>query len=583
LAAAREEAKDILDRYAKRHKDEIGLGEFYRLRLEAEARAGNLVEAADLARRDRQLMARRLAPYLAKLTAGEQLRFFRLQDDPALHSALRLGVRDPRLHAASAEWLLNGKAKIAEVMAQIYQSGKAGKDFQEFQQCSQRQAYLLHGPRRGDKVRLELLEVEKQKRDLAAARAVMLQQRWYTVEEVRKSLAPDEAFLDVFAVRLPGGRQVYYAWVVTADAAPRVVKLGDAATINKFVADFQAHLQSCIAPDVGLFDTIGPVAAEEALRRDCLGPLSLRILPRLWEVAGGKTRWAVSPDGPLWNLPWGALVLPRSGKYAAEEITFRYVISGRSLAERRPVAAGLGEPWILGNPAFDRPPGGAKGWVRSVAPELEPLQFSGPEGREVAASLAAMFRTKPAVQDIRTTKEGLLKAHRPRVVYLATHGFSPLPVRGLPVDDPLLSCGVAFAGWDFAPDGKVNREKSLPGLLTGAEVLGIDLQGTELVVLSACKTGTASTPQYGQSPADLRHAFHLAGARAVVSSLWSVDDKSTRELLVAFMRGWAGPAKMDKASALTAAQRELIDRMRKDPKLMQAHPIFWALFTLSGS
>jgi CHAT domain-containing protein len=81
---------------------------------------------------------------------------------------------------------------------------------------------------------------------------------------------------------------------------------------------------------------------------------------------------------------------------------------------------------------------------------------------------------------------------------------------------PLLSCALAFAGWNYLPPGS---DASLPGMMTGAEVLGIDLRGTELVVLASCAAGREELT-YGQSPANLRHAFHLAGARAVVSALW---------------------------------------------------------------
>src|SRR5207249_1123171 len=106
----------------------------------------------------------------------------------------------------------------------------------------------------------------------------------------------------------------------------------------------------------------------------------------------------------------------------------------------------------------------------------------------------------------------------PRVVYLTTHGFSSLmdgfglpitrPGDEVPQVDPLLGCGLAFAGLNFIPDGKSAATQVYPGLLTGAEVLAVDLRGTELAVLSACQTGTGKRGKtsFGQSPADLRHA-----------------------------------------------------------------------------
>jgi CHAT domain-containing protein len=114
-------------------------------------------------------------------------------------------------------------------------------------------------------------------------------------------------------------------------------------------------------------------------------------------------------------------------------------------------------------------------------------------------------------------------------------------------------------------------------------VLAVDLHGTDLVVLSACQTGTGKKGKmsFGQSPADLRHAFHLAGARSVVSSLWSVDDEATKDLMVSFMESYARRPDGDKAEALAKAQRDMIAKRRRDLE-HDAHPYFWAGFTLSG-
>jgi CHAT domain-containing protein len=204
------------------------------------------------------------------------------------------------------------------------------------------------------------------------------------------------------------------------------------------------------------------------------------------------------------------------------------------------------------------------------------------EGRRVAACLKGALGIDVRVQQERVSKDEFLGLKvPPRLVYLATHGFFVPPAAGLPVDDPLLCCGIAFAGHNVVPAGKGKKAGSLPGLLTGAEVLAANLRGTDLVVLSACESGTGQAP-YGQSPADLRHAFHLAGARAVVSSLWSVADRHTRGLLVPFIESLARQGRADKAEALNEAQRRKIKELRASPD-RHAHPFFWAAFTLSGA
>ena len=50
----------------------------------------------------------------------------------------------------SAEWLINGKAMVAEAMAQLAEQGPAA-DYGKFEHAIQRQAYLLYGEPNGDR------------------------------------------------------------------------------------------------------------------------------------------------------------------------------------------------------------------------------------------------------------------------------------------------------------------------------------------------------------------------------------------------------------------------------------------------
>ncbi|ATB38980.1 hypothetical protein CYFUS_004419 [Cystobacter fuscus] len=114
-------------------------------------------------------------------------------------------------------------------------------------------------------------------------------------------------------------------------------------------------------------------------------------------------------------------------------------------------------------------------------------------------------------------------------------------------------------------------------LATAAELAGLDLWGTQLVVLSACDTGRSQV-RLGQGIYGLRRALVIAGAETVIMSLWKVNDDSTQELMNIYYRYYRNLlAGQGRASALREAMRSF----RKEHP--ESHPQDWAPFIALGS
>ncbi len=191
------------------------------------------------------------------------------------------------------------------------------------------------------------------------------------------------------------------------------------------------------------------------------------------------------------------------------------------------------------------------------------------------------------------TKEQLLRVPSPGILHVATHGFfledAPIPegsravghfgamgdnVRAPRPSDPLLRSGLVLAGARGLKGHSPSSASSLPEktLVTALELAGLNLWGTELVVLSACDTGRGDV-KLGQGVYGLRRALVAAGAETVVMSLWKVNDDTTRQLMEDYYRNLL--AGQGRATALREAMRAL--------RQGQPHPHYWAPFIALGS
>lgn len=170
-----------------------------------------------------------------------------------------------------------------------------------------------------------------------------------------------------------------------------------------------------------------------------------------------------------------------------------------------------------------------------------------------------------------------LDGKSPSIVHIATHGFYYTPDEAKDKDflrgytDAMSLSGLVFAGGNAAWLGKKNVDGVLGGVLTAKDIANLDFKGTDLLVLSACKTGQGKVTAEGVF--GLQRAFKKAGVGTIIMSLWNVDDKVTSEFMIAFYEQLTDKANNWNKRKAFEQTKEIIRKEHPDP-------YYWAAFVM---
>lgn len=304
-----------------------------------------------------------------------------------------------------------------------------------------------------------------------------------------------------------------------------------------------------------------PVAEIE---RDLLG-ISRTLIAPVAAFIAGKRQIMVLQDGALNMVPFG-LISARPDAYEPllQQSVIRVLPSLRIEQQRRATASAARRSiFALGDPAF-APAAPAtilsRGEIAAVSRGSPYLQYFTrlPGTRREVESIVGLVRGEKSTSLLgsRATESAIKRSDLRSFSYihLATHGVLGGELPGL--NEPALVLA---------------QENGEDGLLTATEAAQLRL-GAELTVLSACNTGSGRLLA-GEGVLGMSRAFLLAGSRAVVVSLWPIDDDSTALLMQRlYQNKLAGMATPE-------ALRDAALEMRRS----RPHPAIWAPFIAIGS
>ncbi|MGA2297176.1 MAG: CHAT domain-containing tetratricopeptide repeat protein [FCB group bacterium] len=428
-------------------------------------------------------------------------------------------------------------------------------------------------------------ELEKELSLKSEAYTQSYEKKKYDWKKIQAFLKPDEAAVETIRIKMNAKKRmgdttqvpdtVYYAFLIITeqtDEHPDIVISTNAKELETDSYDYYTNSIQFKTDDKESF---------------------YKYWSALYENTKNYKKIYFSPEGVYNNINPATLLMP-NGKFLIEEQDIQFINSTKDILldyyRTKQESNMLNSAVLIGNPTFDL----SSEKLKKAEKELElkreskversALNLSPLPGTEIEIKNIGNFLKSKKWQVSSYTKDKAIKSvlentKNPRVVHIATHGLFMPDIERKEDDkdnaklheNPLLRSGLFFAGANKYNKTDNMSMESEDGLLTAYEAMNLDLDKTELVVLSACETGLGEI-QNGEGVFGLRRAFQQAGARTVMMSLWKVNDEATQDLMSAFYKNWV--TGMTKREAFSKAQQEI--------RRKYISPYYWGAFVMVG-
>ncbi len=388
---------------------------------------------------------------------------------------------------------------------------------------------------------------------------VKLNKKLIKWREIKNRLGRDEISIDFirFHDQIDTSTYQYYAVLIDRDMnTPKFIRLGTERAISSLLQ----------IDSKGYPKYLHKTSGNKILYQNIWQPL----MPYLTNV---KTIH-LSPAGLLHKIPFESL-RNQKGEYLLKRFKFHYYSSMRDFMQKKLQKRSYRNIVLLGDILYDL--------KDSLKYEREKeLLVRRDDIRDKITALKGTLEEIKGIKDIceriglyailltgsAAKEDTIYHFHSPDILHFSTHGVSLAPLNKLyntakgvkyrlqMATNPLQRSALMLYGANHhwvRVDSIIGTKED--GILTALEVTGLDLQNTNLVVLSACSTGLGDIHNT-EGVFGLQRAFKIAGAKNVVASLWNVDDAATKDLMVLFYQNLL-EKKQDVATALRNAKTQL--------------------------
>lgn len=435
----------------------------------------------------------------------------------------------------------------------------------------------------------------------------LVQGRNISWKQVQEKLKPGEAAIEFVEFNYWNKRwtdtSLYAAYVLFAKGEPQFITLCSKKQLEQKITEAQQKDQSYVKK-----------LNERKLRGSEATDESTTVpQPDLYELVWKKLDSMLINISTVYYAPAGLLhrVNPAAVEYLpkkvlAEKYSFHLLASTRDIANYQPQQFNTGTDSVLfyGGIEYNMDSSFAISQRRKFLPNEEMMDKIVLRGEETTFSWPALSGTEKEVNALETivkqkkigysyykgkeaSEESFLYhtvSKPPAFIHIATHGFfytdevrkhvkeeeKQVPYF-LSSPNAMYRSGLVFAGANRVSMGKEPVKGIEDGIVTAGDFAGMNLQGTRLIVLSACETGLGKIDNT-EGVFGLQRGIRLAGCKNLLMSLWKVPDEPTAK----FMELFYNKLLLDKKSVYESYQYAQ-QQMRK---LYADDPFVWAAFVL---
>ncbi len=293
-----------------------------------------------------------------------------------------------------------------------------------------------------------------------------------------------------------------------------------------------------------------------------------------------------SPDGVYNSININTLKNPKTGKFLLQEKNIRLITNTRDMLAEKMKRNNSNKAFLMGFPDYNSAFEQHDVAFSALKPQLHTFQLTRGE------HFAQLPGTKLEVESIsdllksdnwqvesylgnEATEEHLKAIANPKVLHIATHGF--FDGSAVKNGNPLLMSGLLLSGANRTLQGEKANPYQEDGILTAFEAMTLNLEQTELVVLSACETGLGEMKN-GEGIYGLQRGFKVAGAQNIIMSLWKVDDEATQELMTGFYKSLLAQENKNQVNGVRMAFLNAMLTLKRKYN----HPYYWGAFVLVG-